>query len=150
MKAFFRRPPLASFASTLLKAGCFAIAANFLLGGANLTAEPPSTKKSNSPATLARLIQSANGWTYVNGEWVHPEGYKFLNNKIIRTTAKTGKVPPKPPGKLAQENAARLAPRTKSAAAPTAEDARVAAEKAAELRRKNLTPRPAPRTGSHL
>jgi hypothetical protein len=142
----------------LRKAGCFAIAANLALCGANLRAEPPSTKTSNSTAALARLLESANGWTYVNGQWVHPEGYKFLNNKIIRTTAKTGKAHPKPPGKLAQENAAKLAqensaklaPRTKSAAAPSSEDARIAAEKAAEVRRKNLTPRPAPQTGSHL
>jgi hypothetical protein len=74
----------------------------------------------------------------------------LLNNKIVRTTAKTGKAHPKPPGKLAQENAARLAPRTKPAAAPSVEDSRIAAEKAVEVRRKNLTPRPAPQTGSHL
>jgi hypothetical protein len=132
------------------KAGCFALAANVVLAGANLRAEPPSAKKSNSTAALARLMESANGWTYVNGEWVHPEGYKFLNNKIVRTTAKTGKAHPKPPGKLAQENAAKLAPRTKSAAVPSSENARIAAERAAEVRRKNLTPRPAPQTGSHL
>jgi hypothetical protein len=91
-------------------------------------------------------MESANGWTYVNGEWVHPGGYKFVNNKVLRTTAKSGKQFPKPPGKLALENPTKLGPRTK--AAP--QDAATAAEKAAEQRRKNLEPRPAPQTGSHL
>ena len=149
MTPFIRRP-LAPFASPLLKAGGFAIAANVVLCGTHLRAEPPSPKTSNSTVALARLIQSANGWTYVNGQWVHPDGYKFVNNKIARTTAKTGRAYPEPPGKLAQKNPAKLAPRTRSATAPSAEDPRTAAEKAAEVRRKNLTPRPAPQTGSHL
>jgi len=97
-----------------------------------------------------RVIESANGWIYVNGQWLHPDGYKFVSNKIIRTTAKTGRAYPEPPGKLAQQNPAKLAPRTKPAAVPSADDSQTAAEKAAETRRKNLTPRPAPRTGSHL
>ncbi len=92
-------------------------------------------------------MESANGWTYVKGEWVHPEGYKFVSNKVVRTTAKTGKAAPNPPGKLAQENPLRLTPR---ATPTTTTDTRTAAEKAAEERRKNLTPRPAPQTGSHL
>jgi hypothetical protein len=83
---------------------------------------------------------------YVNGEWVHPDGYKFVNNQIIRTTAKTGKSVPRPPGKLALENPTKL----KSAAAPSKDDAKTAAEKAAETRRKNLEPRPASQTGTHL
>jgi hypothetical protein len=91
-------------------------------------------------------MESANGWTYVKGEWVHPEGYKFVNKKVVRTTARTGKPFPSPPGKLAQENPLQLTPRT----TPSATDNRTAAEKAAEERRKNLTPRPAPQTGSHL
>src|SRR5687768_7897826 len=141
---------MAGFASALRKAVCLAIAAAVVLWGANLGAEPPSKNTSNSTAARDRLIKSANGWIYVNGQWVHPDGYKFVNNKIVRTTAKTGRAYPEPPGKLAQENPAKLAPRTRSAAAPSAEDARTAAEKAAEVRRKNLTPRPAPQTGSHL
>jgi hypothetical protein len=84
---------------------------------------------------------------YVNGEWIHPDGYKFVNNKIIRTTAKMGKAVPRPPGKLALENPAKLAPSNKSA---TKDDAKTAAEKAAETHRKNLEPRPAPQTGTHL
>jgi hypothetical protein len=118
------------------------IAAVLFLSGASLRAEPPEKK---APA-LARIVESANGWTYVKGEWIHPEGYKFVNNKVVRTTARTGKSFPNPPGKLAQENPLKLTPR----ATPAATDNRTAAEKAAEERRKNLTPRPAPQTGSHL
>ena len=93
----------------------------------------------------ARIIESANGWMFVKGEWVHPDGYKFVNNKVLRTTAKTGKPVPKPPGKLALENPAMLTPSTKPR-----DDAKTAAEKAAEARRKNLTPTAAPQTGTHL
>lgn len=119
------------------------IATVVVLLGAQLRAEPPAKK---TPPSRAQVLASANGWNYVNGEWVHPEGYKFVNNKIIRTTAKTGKAAPKPPGQLALENAAMLTARPK----PAATDTKTAAEKAAEERRKNLEPRPAPKMGSHL
>jgi hypothetical protein len=117
------------------------------LAGTSLEAEPPAKTKAASP-TPARIIESANGWSRLNGEWVHPEGYKFVNNKVIRTTAKTGRQFPKPPGKLALEHTAKLESRTKSPS--TADDARTPAEKAAETRRKNLTPTAAPQTGTHL
>jgi hypothetical protein len=133
------------------------VAAVFLLSDTGLRAEPPgksertrsssSAKKTTDRSpTRAQLLESANGWMYVNGEWVHPDGYKFLNNQIIRTTAKTGKSVPRPPGKLALENPTKL----KSATAPAKDDAKTAAEKAAETRRKNLEPRPASQTGTHL
>ena len=110
-----------------------------------------STKRTKRDSAQARLIESANGWMYVNGEWVHPDGYKFVNNKVLRTTAKAGKTFPKPPGKLALENPTKLTPRTKSGATRSAaEEAQTAAEKAAETRRKNLTPTPASQTGTHL
>jgi hypothetical protein len=109
-------------------------------------AEPPAKKNTSRGPTYAQVLESANGWTYLKGEWVHPEGYKFLNNKIIRTTAKTGKAFPKPPGPLALENPTMLTTRAK----PAANDAKTAAEKAAEERQKNLTPRAASQTGSHL
>jgi hypothetical protein len=133
--------------------------ASIALFGTDLKAEPPakSERKSNSSETRAtnrdsaraRLIESANGWMYVNGEWVHPDGYKFVNNKVLRTTAKAGKSLPNPPGKLALENPTKLTPRTKSAGV-VPKEAQTSAEKAAEARRKNLTPRPAPQTGTHL
>ena len=130
--------------------------------GAGLRAEPP-TKPEHTPSsrdlkkatdrgpTRNQLIESANGWMYINGEWVHPDGYKFVNNKVLRTTAKTARPIPKPPGKLALENPTKLASQTKPATAPSPKnDAKTAAEKAAEERRKNLTPTVAPQTGTHL
>ena len=122
------------------------IAALLALVGAELRADPPAEKITNRAPTRAQLLESANGWNYVNGQWIHPDGYKIVNNKIVRTTANSGKAFPKPPGKLAQENAALLAPRTK----PAAPDTRTTAEKAAEEKRRNLTPKPASQTGSHL
>jgi hypothetical protein len=108
-------------------------------------------KATDRGPTRKQLIESANGWMYVNGEWLHPDGYKFVNNKVLRTTAKTGKSLPKPPGKLALENPMKLATQTKSATSPPPKnDAKKPAEKAAEERRKNLTPTAAPQTGTHL
>jgi hypothetical protein len=97
-------------------------------------------------ATYAEIAQSAHGWSYIKGEWIHPDGYKFVKGQVLRTTAKTGKLAPEPPGKLALENAQTLAAKT----APTKETAKTEAETKAELRRKNLTPIAAPQTGSHL
>ena len=98
-------------------------------------------------ATPAALTASANGWTYLNGEWTHPEGYRYVNGQILRTTAKAGRPAPKPPGTLALENAAKLAPRNDPALA--AANAKATAEKAAAARRK-AQPLPAPQTGSHM
>lgn len=138
------------------------IVATIALSGTGLMAEPPakserksnrndSTKTTSRDSAHARLIESANGWIYVNGEWVHPDGYKFANNKVLRTTAKAGKTFPKAPGKLALENPARLTPRTKpTGAGSVPREAQTEAEKAAEARRKNLTPTPASQTGTHL
>jgi hypothetical protein len=121
------------------------IIAVVVLPGAKLRADPPAEKTTTRVPTRTQLMESANGWNYINGEWLHPDGYKFVNNKVFRTTAKSGKTAPKPPGKMALDNAAMLT-RPKPAAA----DTRTAAEKAAEERRKNLNPRPASQTGSHL
>src|SRR4051812_36298709 len=142
------------------KAAFLVVTVVFLLPQMGLRAEPPaksehsrsssSAKTTDRVPTRAQLIESANGWMYVNGEWVHPEGYKFVNNQIIRTTAKTGRSVPKPPGKLALENPTKLMPSTKSATAPSKDNAQTAAEKAAEARRKNMEPRPASQTGTHL
>ena len=98
-------------------------------------------------ATPAALAASANGWTYVNGEWTHPEGYRYVNGQILRTTAKAGRPAPAPPGTLALENAAKLAPRTKPV--PAGSNAKAAAAKPAPTPRK-IQPLPAPQTGSHM
>jgi hypothetical protein len=103
--------------------------------------------KSGGQKTVSdEVAQSANGWSYVKGEWVHPDGYKYVNGKILRTTARLGRAFPKPPGKLALENVEKLTPTTN----PAPDTAKTAAEKAAETRRKNLTPTAAPQTGTHL
>jgi hypothetical protein len=133
------------------------VAAIIVLSASGLRAEPPAKTKETTPTrytqkttarapSRAELIASANGWVCVNGEWVHPDGYKFVTNKILRTTAKPGQAPPKPPGKLALENPAKLTARPKS----PADEAKAAAEKAAERRQKNLAPTPASQTGTHL
>ena len=103
-------------------------------------------KKSGGPRTISKeMAQSANGWTYVRGEWTHPEGYKFVNGKVSRTTAHPGKALPKPPGKLALENPEMLTPPI----VVQADTATKSNDKAAEKAR-NIAPRPAPQTGSHM
>jgi hypothetical protein len=132
------------------RAAAFLVIVSLALLGTSLRAEPPAkTKVKESGPTRARIMESANGWLHVKGEWIHPEGYKFVNNKVIRTTAKIGRSFPKPPGKLALENPAMLESRSKTAPA-SANDTRTPAEKAAEARQKNLTPTAAPQTGTHL
>ena len=138
------------------------IAVSIALSGTGLYAEPPakserrsnpgdSPKTTNVDSARARLLESANGWMYVNSEWIHPGGYKFVNHKVLRTTAKAGKTFPKPPGKLALENPAKLTSRPNPAGARSVpEKPQTEAEKAAETRRKNLTPTPASQTGTHL
>jgi hypothetical protein len=154
-----RRLGLGNFASAAQKTGVVFIIINLVLPGANLRSKPPAKsdrgpgsnvtrKATDQGVTRARLLESAHGWLYVKGEWVHPDGYKFVNNKVIRTTAKTGRALPKPPGKLALENAPKLESGTKPAAPSSS--TRTPAEKAAEAREKNLTPTAAPQTGTHL
>ena len=106
-----------------------------------------SEKKNRAETTPSEAItRSANGWTYAAGEWIHPDGYKYVRGQVLRTTAKAGKAAPAPPGKLALENAQKLTPKTK----PAPESTKTDTEKAAEIRQKNLTPTAAPQTGSHL
>jgi hypothetical protein len=104
-----------------------------------------ATTKNEKAVTSAEVVQAAHGWSYVKGEWVHPNGYKFVKGQILRTTAKIGQPAPEPPGKLALENPERL-----TSAPKPAPPAKTAAETAAELKRKNLETRPAPQTGSHM
>jgi hypothetical protein len=105
-----------------------------------------SNKNVRTSAPQETVAQSANGWSYVRGEWIHPDGYKYVHGKVFRTTARPGKLYPKPPGKLAQENAQQLSPKS----APSAQSVKTEAEKKAEERAKNLAPRPAPQTGTHM
>jgi hypothetical protein len=81
------------------------------------------------------------GWTYVKGEWIHSDGYKYVNGEAIRTGAQTHKRPPKPPTKSLL-NSVKIKPTPMPA--PDS-----AAAKAAE-RERNLRARPAPQTGTNL
>lgn len=117
--------------------------ANFLLIAALFLW--PLSLTAGHTVSLARILGSANGWRYANSEWIHPDGYKFVNNKVVRTTAKPGGKFPNPPGRLAQQHAMKLAPPAKPGL-----NVHSVPEKAAETRAKNLYQRPASQTGSHL
>jgi hypothetical protein len=137
---------------TLLFLAAFTIFTIALQAAPTPTPNPKRTSNRTEQARVPQetvsqaIAQSANGWSYSNGEWVHPDGYRYVNGKVLRTTARTGRAFPKPPGKLARANAQKLTSR----AAPAQESSKTAAEKAAEIRRKNLTPTAAPQTGTHL
>ena len=114
-----------------------AVLSSFVTG--TLQADPPSKKKSNQVTNVAPAALKG-GWALVNGVWTHPDGYQFVKGQVLRVGTQTHKKPPKPPTK-AEMDAAMKKP------APKAVDP--AATKAAE-REKNLAPRPAPQTGTHL
>jgi hypothetical protein len=124
------------------------IALTTLAAGISLNAEPtPSAERSSSrnankvaPKTVPAL-PSAEGWSYVKGEWIHADGYKYLNGKVVRTGAQTQKRPPKPPSKTLL-NSVKIKPA--STPAPGSD-----AAKAAEKER-NLRPTRTSQTGSHL
>jgi hypothetical protein len=107
------------------------------------TSDSSSSKKKSSktiPKPVA-VAPSRLGWSLVNGVWTHSDGYQFVNGQVVRVGSQTHKKPPKPPTKAEMDAA------TKNTRPQTPADA--AAKKAAE-REKNLTPRPAPQTGTHL
>ena len=104
------------------------------------TAKHDSAKKSTA-AHAATTPSTGEGWSVVNGIWTHPDGYKYVNGQVVRVGSQTHKQPPKPPTK-AELDAAR-----QTTAPASAADA--AAAKAAE-RQRNLAPRPASQTGTHL
>lgn len=107
------------------------------------TPKHTSTKNAKT-VTSEEVNQAAHGWSYIKGEWIHPDGYKYVKGQVLRTTAKLGKAAPQPPDKLALENPQKL---TVKASAPNAKGPE---ETAAERRRRNLTPTAAPQTGTHL
>ena len=97
--------------------------------------------KTNAAPKMVPAPPLAEGWSYVKGEWIHADGYKYVNGQVIRTGAQTHKRPPKPPSKALLNSV-----KTKPAPSP---DPNSAAGKAAQKER-NLTPRPASQTGTHL
>ena len=108
---------------------------------ANKVASQKPQAKTNAAPKIVPASPLMEGWNYVKGEWIHSDGYKYVNGQVIRTGAQTHKRPPKPPSK-ALLNSVKIKP------TPTP-DPNSAAAKAAE-RERNLRPRPAPQTGSHL
>ena len=112
-------------------------------GSSKATANTNS-KTSAAPRTVSKeMAQSANGWIYSHGEWNHPEGYKFSNGRVTRTTAHPGKSLPKPPGKLALENPEMFT-------SPVVIQTDTPSKSKADGKTRNLAPRPAPQTGSHM
>jgi hypothetical protein len=114
---------------------------------ASLRAEPPpnakraANKVDSQKSQASTNAASVEGWTYVKGEWLHSDGYKYVNGRVIRVGTQTHKRPPKPPSKSLL-NSVLVKP------APTPVPGSAEA-KAAEKER-NLTPRPASQTGTHL
>jgi hypothetical protein len=108
----------------------------------------PSKKKETPPAPTAKTNSSKTptvtpaqplpeGWSLVNGTWMHSDGYKLVNGQVMRIGNQTHKRPPKPPTQ-AELNAA------KTKTTPNA-----AATKATE-RERNSRVIPASQTGTHL
>lgn len=113
-----------------------------------LQAEPTPSPKAKVPKskTVAAsestpAVSLPGGWSNVNGVWTHPDGYQFIRGQVVRVGKQTHKKPPQPPTK------AQIEATVKKPAPKAPVDA--AAAKAAE-RERNLAPRPAPQTGTHL
>lgn len=118
------------------------------LGGVVLSAEPSSKKrrsKKTQKETTAAITPATplpEGWSLVNGVWMHSDGYKFEKGQLFRVGTHTHKRPPKPPTQ-AQIDAVTK----KKKAPPSAAD--IAAAKAA-ARERNLRPIPSRQTGTNL
>lgn len=121
------------------------------IGGAALSAEPAASSKKKSTKKVKKeavpVLTPAKplpeGWSLVDGVWMHSDGYKFVKGQLFRTGTHTHKRPPKPPTKAEMDAATKKNNKRPLTAAE------VAAAKAAE-RERNLRPRPAPQTGSNL
>lgn len=110
----------------------------------SLSAEPtPSATRPPSRNAVTKVVPAplGEGWSYVKGEWIHSDGYKYVNGKVIRMGAQTHNRPPKPPSRALLDS-------VKAKPAPTP-DPNSPAAKAAEKDR-NLRQRPASQTGTHL
>ena len=132
---------------SLLVASSF-IAMAVLKAQPNPTVAPSSqrhsSKKIKKPAALPLqpAVPLADGWSLVNGVWMHSDGYKFVKGQVVRTGTQTHKRPPKPPTQ------AEMNGTTKTKKAPVT-PADAAAAKAAE-RERNLRPLPSRQTGTNL
>jgi hypothetical protein len=105
-------------------------------------AEPsPSSKKKKTPKVVASAPLKS-GWSLVNGVWTHSDGYQFVKGQVIRVGTQTHKKPPLPPTKAEMDAATKKGPAVKT-------PAQLEAEKSTQ-RDRNLAPRPASQTGTHL
>ena len=123
----------------------FAVLTSFA-ATAPVNAEPsPSKKKSQTTKTAPQIAPSAplkSGWSLVNDVWTHSDGYQFVKGQVVRVGTQTHKKPPPPPTKAEMDAATKKSPAAKT-------PAEIAAEKSAQ-RERNLAPRPASQTGTHL
>ena len=105
------------------------------------TASQKTQAKTNASSKITPEAPLVEGWNYVKGEWIHSDGYKYVNGQVIRTGTQTHKRPPKPPTKALLNS---VKPKSTPTPAPN-----TAASKEAE-KQKNLNQRPASQTGTHL
>ena len=122
----------------------FAVLASLIATPA-LKADPASQKKKSSSKTLPKIEPAtplASGWSYSNGLWTHVDGYKLVKGQVVRSGVQTHKKAPPPPTKAEMDAVMKKKPATKT-------PAEIAAEKSAQ-RERNLAPRPASQTGTHL
>ena len=123
----------------------FSIALISALASGSLQAEPKNSKKSKSQKNTPTVVATSllpSGWSYTNGVWTHVDGYKLVKGQVVRSGIQTHKKAPKPPTKEEMDAALKKPKGPKTAS-------EIAAEKAAQ-RERNLTPGPAPQTGSHF
>jgi hypothetical protein len=110
-----------------------------------LEAKPPVSsrkRKRQSAPKIEVATPLASGWSYANGIWTHVDGYKLVNGQVVRMGIQTHKKAPAPPTKAEMDAVTKKKTAPKTAA-------EIAAEKEAE-RQRNLAPRPASQTGTHL
>ena len=120
----------------------FSFTGFFALSAEAAPRKKKSSRKAKEEAVIAPAKPLPEGWSLVDGVWMHSDGYKFVKGQLFRTGTHTHKRPPNPPTQ-AEMNAATNQKR------PPQSAAEIAAAKAAE-RERNLRPRPAPQTGSNL
>ena len=120
----------------------FALLTSFVATAALAQSSPSKTRKhSNTAPKIVPAAPLKPGWSLVNGVWTHSEGYQFVKGQVVRVGTQTHQKPPAPPTK-AEMDAAMKKPSAKT-------PAQIAKDKEAE-RQRNLAPRPAPQTGTHL
>ena len=108
-------------------------------GNRKVSAKKSKRARSKPLLKITPAVPLPLGWSIQNGEWVHSDGYKYVNGQLIRTGSHTHKTPPMPPSKAQQRAVV-----TTSRPTPTPP-----LSKAEEIAR-NKRPRPAPQTGSNL